>query len=384
MIDQDFSDIAPYDDNNFYQHLQSLVKEPGFEHAVKWVMPNVVYADFAAKLLAVKSQRDFQHDVMGSFLEMLEAKTTDGITAEGFDNYDPGKCYTLISNHRDIVLDASFLNLCLMRHGESTCEIAIGNNLLIYPWIDDLVRVNKSFIVKRDTGTRGALEAAMHLSAYIHYAINDKRQSVWIAHREGRAKDSDDRTQDSLIKMLGLAGEGSPTDRIAAVNLMPVTISYEFDPNDYLKVREFLMKRRDPEYRKSQQDDLLSMETGLLHYKGRVHFAVSRCLTDEINATLTADDDRSAVAHAVAGMVDASIHSNYRLFPINYIAYDQLTGSNRFASEYSDDDLQQVTEYVSEQLAKVDVPDLTDDELAYMREMMLTMYANPLRNKFKL
>jgi hypothetical protein len=384
MIDQDFSDIAPYDDNNFYEHLKSLVKEPGFEHAVKWVMPDVDYADFAAKLLAVKSQRDFQHDVMASFLEMLEANTTDGISCEGFENYDPSKCYTLITNHRDIVLDASFLNLCLMRHGKPTCEIAIGNNLLIFPWINDLVRVNKSFIVKRDTGTRGALEAAQHLSAYIHYAITRKHQSVWIAHREGRAKDSDDRTQDSLIKMLGLAGEGSAVERVAQVNLMPVTISYEFDPNDYLKVREFLLKRRDPEYRKSQQDDLLSMETGLLQHKGRVHFAMSQCITPQILEQLEADADRSTVAHTVASLVDASIHANYRLFPINYIAYDSLTGEHRFADRYTAEELASVTEYVAGQLAKVDVPDLTDDELAYMREMMLTMYANPLRNKLKL
>jgi hypothetical protein len=321
---------------------------------------------------------------MASFLEMLEANTTDGISCEGFENYDPSKCYTLITNHRDIVLDASFLNLCLMRHGKPTCEIAIGNNLLIFPWINDLVRVNKSFIVKRDTGTRGALEAAQHLSAYIHYAITRKHRSVWIAHREGRAKDSDDRTQDSLIKMLGLAGDGSAVERVAQVNLMPVTISYEFDPNDYLKVREFLLKRRDPEYRKSQQDDLLSMETGLLQHKGRVHFAMSQCITPQILEQLEADADRSTVAHTVASLVDASIHANYRLFPINYIAYDSLTGEHRFADRYTAEELASVTEYVAGQLAKVDVPDLTDDELAYMREMMLTMYANPLRNKLKL
>ncbi|MDE7388209.1 MAG: 1-acyl-sn-glycerol-3-phosphate acyltransferase, partial [Muribaculaceae bacterium] len=169
---------------------------------MKWVMPSVDYPSFAAKLRNMRSQTEFQIGVMHPFLEYLAANTTEGISCEGVDNILPGHAYTLISNHRDIVLDASFLNLCMIRAGLPTSEVAIGNNLLIYPWIDDLVRINGSFVVKRDTGVREALAAAKTLSAYIHYAIGTKHKSVWIAHREGRAKDSNDRTQESLIKML--------------------------------------------------------------------------------------------------------------------------------------------------------------------------------------
>ncbi len=361
-----------------------LVTEPGFEHAVKWVLPDVDYPVFAEKLVSLRTQQEFQQGVMRPFLEKLAAMTTEGITCEGIENYSKGQAYTLISNHRDIVLDASFLNLCLMRHGFATSEVAIGNNLLIYPWIDDLVRINGSFVVKRDTGMREALNAAKTLSAYIHYAINNKDKSVWIAHREGRAKDSNDRTQESLIKMLGLEGPGSTfLDHIRTINLMPVAISYEYDPNDYLKAREFLMKRRNPDFKKSQRDDLLSMETGLLQNKGRVHFALTEPLNPKIEATISPDADRAEAISAICAMIDEAIHSHYKLYPINYIAYDEIEDKPLFVDKYTTEDVEKVNRYINSQLAKVEIEDLTPEETAFMRKMMLTMYANPLRNKLK-
>lgn len=362
-----------------------LVEEPGFEHAIKWVLPDVDYQAFAQKLKGVKSQEAFQIGIMCPFLEKLAAATTAGITCDGLENIEKGHAYTLISNHRDIVLDASFLNLCMVRGGLPTSEVAIGNNLLIYPWIDDLVRINGSFVVKRDTGIRESLIAAKTLSAYIHYAINDKRKSVWIAHREGRAKDSNDRTQESLIKMLGLEGDGETfVERIKAINLMPVAISYEYDPNDYLKVREFLMKRRDPEFKKSQRDDLFSMETGLLQNKGRVHFVISEMLNPMIDARIANDADRNLAITEICRMIDKGIHSHYKLYPINYVAYDKLTGERRFVDLYTEAEAAAVEDYFNSQLAKVDVEGITADERKFMMEMMCTMYANPLKNKLSL
>lgn len=383
MTDHDFRDIAPFDDgDDFHEHIACLVAEPQFEHAVKWVMPNVNYADFSKSLLQVKSLDDFQMLIMLPFLRRLEQATTAGITFDGIDHYEPGKNYVLISNHRDIVLDASFLNLSLVRGGRSTCEVAIGNNLLIMPWINELVRINKSFIVKRDTGLRGTLEAAKHLSAYIHYAIESKGQSLWIAHREGRAKDSNDRTQESLIKMLTLGGHGSPIESIRQINLLPVSISYEFDPNDYLKAKEFLCKRRDPDFKKSQHDDLLSMEIGILQQKGRIHFELTECINSELDL-LPRDLPRTEACTRVCDIVDNHIHRNYRLFPINYVAHDLMTGKRQFADRYSDADVDAVNERIGCQLAKVDLPDITSEEMNFMRQMVLTMYANPLTNKLK-
>lgn len=208
MTKDDFIDICPYDDSVFQEKMTQLVKEPGFEHAVKYVMPNVDYATFSKQLCEINSQEAFQLNIMCPFLEMLVKKTTAGISSSGFENIDNTQSYTFITNHRDIVLDASFLNLCLVKNQFPTCQVAIGSNLLIFDWISDLVKLNKSFIVKRNLPMLQALKAAKQLSGYIYYAITEMKQSVWIAQREGRAKDSDDRTQESLIKMLGLEGNG--------------------------------------------------------------------------------------------------------------------------------------------------------------------------------
>ena len=204
----DFSDIAPYDDSIFKEKMASLVVDPGFLHAVNYTMPKEDVPVLLDEMKQMDNKYDFQHQIMFPFLEMLAKTTTAGISLGGVKYYNPGMNYTFITNHRDIVLDASFLGLALLRRDLPTPEVAIGNNLLVFDWINDLVRLNKSFIVKRNTGLREGLMAAKKLSAYIHHAILEKQESVWIAQREGRAKDSSDHTQESLVKMLAIAGEG--------------------------------------------------------------------------------------------------------------------------------------------------------------------------------
>lgn len=378
----DFSDISPYDDSVFKEKMSRLVKEPGFLNALKYAMPESEIPTLISELLKIDNKYDFQQQVMFPFMEMLAKTTTSGITLGGIKYYNPGVSYTYITNHRDIVLDASFLNLAFLRRRIPTTEVAIGNNLLIFDWITDLVRLNKSFIVKRDTSVREALTAAKKLSSYIHYCILDKQQSVWIAQREGRAKDSSDHTQESLIKMLSYGGEGSFMEKLKEINLMPVSISYEYDPNDYLKAKEFLMRRRDPQFKKSQHDDLFSMETGLLHFKGKVHFQ----MTPRINAKLDQIGefkDANTSAKYVCAIIDQAIHRSYEIFTINYVAYDLLHSSTRFASRYTDEQRRETEDYIDSQLSKVQVENLTDEEGEYMRQMMLTMYANPLKNKLK-
>lgn len=377
-----FSDISPYDDSVFHEKMANLVKEPGFLHAVNYTMPKNDVPKLIEELLKIDNKYDFQHQIMYPFLEMLAKTTTAGITLGGLKYYNPGLNYTFITNHRDIVLDASFLNLAFIRKGIPTSEVAIGNNLLIFDWITDLVRLNKSFIVKRDTSLREGLLAAKKLSAYIHYSILEKHESVWIAQREGRAKDSSDHTQESLIKMLALGGEGPFIERLKEINLMPVSISYEYDPNDYLKAKEFMLRRRDPAFKKSQRDDLFSMETGLLQFKGRVHFQ----LTPRINAKLDQIGDfkdNNTAARYVGALIDQAIHRSYEIFPINYIAYDMLHNTERFHRKYTDEQKRETEEYFKRQLAKVDVANISEEERDFMMEMMLVMYANPLKNKLK-
>ena len=381
-VPEQFSDIAPYSDLEFNQKLSHLVKEPGFEHAVKYAMPSGMdYPAYAAQLLQVHSQNEFQQKIMWPFLEMLAKRTTMGITIGGLDNIRTDCNYTFLTNHRDIVLDASFLNLNFLRNGLQTTEIAIGNNLLIYDWITDLVKLNKSFIVKRDVRMIEALKAAKQLSGYIHFAVTQKKQSIWVAQREGRAKDSNDLTQESLVKMLALGSNGSVRENLQEINITPVSISYELDPNDYLKAREFLMRRRNPEFRKSQRDDLFAMETGLMQQKGRVHFEVSTPISGKLAEF--GSEDKSEVVKYTCGLIDTAINSGYHIFPSNYISYDEVNNCSRFKEMYSEKDMSDFDAYINGQLDKVDaeIADITAEERTFMRVKMLEMYANPLKNK---
>ncbi len=378
----DFSDIAPYDDSIFKEKMASLVVDPGFLHAVNYTMPKEDVPVLLDEMKQMDNKYDFQHQIMFPFLEMLAKTTTAGISLGGVKYYNPGMNYTFITNHRDIVLDASFLGLALLRRDLPTPEVAIGNNLLVFDWINDLVRLNKSFIVKRNTGLREGLMAAKKLSAYIHHAILEKQESVWIAQREGRAKDSSDHTQESLVKMLAIAGEGSFMEKIKEINLMPVSISYEFDPNDYLKAREFLLRRRNPDFKKSQRDDLFSMETGLLQFKGRVHFQMTPRINNKLDE-IGEFADINTSAKYVGWVIDQAIHRSYEIFPVNYIAYDMLHGTTRFSGKYTELERKETEEYFENQLNKVDVENVTVEERKFMLGMMLTMYANPLKNKLK-
>ena len=380
----EYSDICPFSDSEFHEKMEELVKEPGFKHAVTWVLPDIDFEAFCQGLLAIDNKRDFQVNIMYPFLEMLAKKTTNGISDTGIENIDINKSYTMITNHRDIVLDASFMNLSLLRRNYKTTEVAIGNNLLIYPWIEDLVRLNKSIVVKRDVGMRQALEAAEQLSGYIHFALTQKHESVWIAQRQGRAKDSSDGTQESLIKMLGIAGGKDYIDNIMEVNLLPVAISYEFDPNDYLKAREFLLKKKFPDFKKTQRDDLFSMETGLLQNKGRVHFSFTPCINDQLEELRGLE--KTEQVERICKIIDSNIHCHYRIYSCNYIAYDRRFKTDRFKNEYTEADIESFTTYLNGQLEKVKKEvdfEITADDREYMLEMMLVMYSNPLCNKLK-
>lgn len=383
MVAEEYKDIAPFDDEQFSQKMEKLVNDPGFENAIKYVLPGSDFRELAATLRKIDNKEDFQKKVMLSILRRLEEGTTDGVTDSGLENIDIAQPRLYMSNHRDIVLDASFLGLVMIRHGLPAQEVALGDNLLIYEWIENLVRLNNGIIVKRNLRMTKALEAARQLCGYIHYCISQKKESVWIAQREGRAKDSSDVTQESVLKMLSLNGE---SDNIAArlmeLHLTPVAISYEFDPNDYLKATEFLARRRDPQFKKSQKDDLRSMETGLLKHKGRVHFSICKEINPALEPLLDSTDKVEIIRHACA-IIDKEIHSGYKIYPVNYYAYDKLEGTSEFAGEYTAEQAHSYEEYFNGQLDKVRLEDVTKEEREFMLEAMLKMYANPLRNQLK-
>lgn len=376
METTEFNEIRPYHDNELPQIFEELIADPAFRQAACSVIPNVPFELLAQKMRSCKTKLEFQKAFCYGLLRQLEKEHTDGVTLDCRLLTDKRKAYTYISNHRDIILDSGFLSVLLVDEGMDTVEIAIGDNLLIYPWIKKLVRVNKSFIVQRGLSMRQQLESSARMSRYMHYTITDKQQSIWIAQREGRAKDSNDRTQESILKMLAIGGEGDVIDRLTEMNIMPLAISYEYDPCDYLKAKEFQLKRDVEGYKKTTADDLLNMQTGLFGYKGRVHFQMGGCINDMLVQLNRSLPKQELFAH-ISACIDHRIHSNYQLYPGNYVAYDWLNGTNEFEKHYTAAEKERFTDYIRQQLDKIDIPD--KDE-AFLREKLLLMYANPLIN----
>ena len=316
---------------------------------------------------------DFQKRFMKPVVNYIIRKHTDGCQFDdaALAGYDKSHRYTFVSNHRDIVLDSAFLDVKLVEAGyPTTVEIGIGDNLLIYPWIKRLVRMNKAFTVRRGLSLRETLAASQLMSRYIHFAVTQKKENIWIAQREGRAKDSNDRTQDAVLKMLAMGGD------LKDLNIAPLTISYEYDPCDYLKAQEFQQKRDNPSFKKSRQDDLDNMKTGIFGYKGRVVYRTAALVNTWIDEL--ADFPKADFFKAVAERMDKEIHKGYELFPCNYIALDELIGDQANSAHYTAADKQRFETYLSGQLAKIT---LDNKDEAFLRERILTMYANPVRNK---
>ena len=379
---KDFDEIRPYEAGEMKQAFEDLINDRQFSLVLKgfapWLPKGVRNGLLRLAFTGVKTPLDFQKRFMKPVVKWIIRKHTDGCTFDDLELKRDGvdvtrERYTFVSNHRDIVLDSAFLDVMLVDAGyPTTVEIGIGDNLLIYPWIKRLVRMNKAFTVRRGLTAHEMMRSSQLMSSYIHYAVTQKRENIWIAQREGRAKDSDDRTQDSVLKMLSMGGD------LQELNIVPLTISYEYDPCDYLKAQEFQQKRDNPGFKKSRQDDLDNMKTGIFGYKGRVHYHCARPINtwlDELK-----DLPRKEYFSMLSQRIDRELHHNYRLYPCNYIAIDELEGTSSHAGQYTQADVQRFDQYLAGQLAKIQIPD--KDE-AFLRERMLTMYANPVRNFLK-
>lgn len=373
----EFDDIRPYRDEEVPAVMQRLMSDPEFLQVLKGIVPADRREDFLQLVGSFKTIHDFQYEIIkGAIFKMIE-KTAARINAGGFEQLATDKAYTYISNHRDIVLDAALICILLAENGYETAQIAIGDNLLARPWIEDVVKLNKSFIVKRGVSVRQMLEVSMHLSRYIHYAEKELKQSVWIAQREGRAKDSNDRTQDSVLKMLAMGGgEGDFLSNIESLHIVPTTLSYEYDPCDYLKAQEFQLRRDDPEYKKTKADDVKNMQTGIAGYKGRIVIQFGQPLNDQL-LTIDRALPKNEIVSQVAALIDREIFSNYRFYPINYIAYDRLWGKERFRDQYTDEDLERANDYVAAQVAKIEIP---HKDIPFLTGKIWEMYANPVKN----
>ena len=376
-----FDEIRCYNNDEVHDALERLSNEKQFMKVLSTIYPLLPKEVIKQRLLSFNTNYDFQRDMVNPFLKYLEANMTKGISLNGLDKIDQSKSYLYISNHRDIILDSAFLCGKFIDNKMNTVEIAIGDNLLIFPWIEDLVRVNKSFIVKRGLSARQVLESSQRLAAYIAYTINDKNQSIWIAQREGRAKDSNDRTQESLLKMFNMQGGGSFIENMAKLSICPLSISYEYDPCDFLKAKEMQQRRDDPDFKKHPMDDLINMQTGVMGYKGTVVYEITGDINKDLKKIGEEATGRNEQIQLTAELIDKRIHSNYTIFAVNKIAYDLIKGSNNFSNEYSIVEKLDFERYLSLQIAKIDLPE--KDEY-YLMKKLLEMYANPLINQLSL
>jgi len=375
-----FEEMRPLNDNEVRSAIRFILNDPDFQ---KNVLPKVTRKVplwlIKLYLLPVHTVLGFQKAMVVPFMNRIFRTMSDGVTCDYSAIMNQPENLLFISNHRDIIMDPAILDYQLVKKlHRTTVEIAIGSNLMIKPWIERLVKLNKSFTVNRSATASELINSSTLLSEYIHFAIKQKHSSIWMAQREGRAKDSNDRTQKSVLKMLSMAEGGDLRQELASLHITPLSISYEYDPCDYLKAEEFQMKRDNPEYVKSKQSDLNNMKTGVMGYKGHIHYQASKPIDDEILA-LDGTQPRNVILNQVAEIIDRHIFAGYRFFPGNYIALDMLQGKTDGVSDrYTKADYDKFNAYLKKQISRIRIKERDTD---FLREKMLQMYANPLINR---
>lgn len=370
-----FSEIRPYrTQEEIRSAVKSLIKDNIFYNFANQMFEKESLDIMIEQLTYIHSIEDFQKNIIYKLLIKLVKETTDGVTVEGLEQLDKNKNYLFISNHRDIIMDSALLCYLLLNANMDTVEIAIGSNLLIHPWIEQLIKLNKSFIVKRGISGKEQLLNAKELSAYILNTITNRRQSVWLAQKEGRTKNGIDKTQLSVLKMLNYSGGKSAKENLEALNIVPLSISYEYEPCDFLKTKELVLATNG-EYTKTTEDDMLSMFMGLKMQKGKIHFSIGTPLELPQPKDNTTNNDM--LAQAVT-QIDTHIVSNYKLFPNNYIALDILQNSQKHTEHYSIEQKENFVEQMEKKLSKI------DNHTLEHKRVFLEIYANPILEQQKL
>ena len=384
-VPAEFDAIRPYEPEELPEVIGRLSQDREFMGVMTMLFPDIPAGDIKARMRQCTDNLELEKVFAYPLLKKLVMEKGKGLTAD-YSQVDLSCRHTFISNHRDIILDSALLDVSLLdAHSTTTAEIAIGDNLLAKPWIRDVVRVAKAFIVLRSLTPKEFLLSSRRMADYMHFAIGQKHENIWIAQREGRAKDSNDLTQPSILKMMAMGGEGSLKQRLIDLHLCPLSISYEYDPCDYLKAREFQLKR-DTDYRKTREDDLLNMKTGIFGYKGYIHYHCAPCIDGWLES-LPDGMPKAEFFDTVARYIDTQIHAHYRLYPCNYIALDMLDpdalrtcGNASGQARYTPQEKEAFQEYLNARIAMIDLP---DRDVEFLTGKILEMYANPLRNYLK-
>lgn len=383
-----YDDIRPYNDAELKDALARLVQEDALYKMMRWVYPGLSRASIRKMFLSITTVQQFQEEISAPAVKVITQMTTSGLSFSNLESLEKNKGYLFISNHRDIVLDSALLNISLFEHGLNSTEIAIGDNLLKTQAVRDLVRANKNIIVNRDVNAKEVYYYSLRLSNYIRHSITQNHTGIWIAQREGRSKNGDDRTSTGLLKMFVMSSALGIEDALSELNMVPMCVSYEYDPCDLLKTHELLHHKIFGHYTKQPFEDFHSMLTGITGHKGRVHVSIGSPLT-EAYEQIKLITNKNEKIRAVGEAIDRQMHAIYKLWPTNYIAYDVLHDSREYKNEYSNIQKIAFQNYVRGRVWKLVLgrkkTGLPKENLFKMaREIMLEMYANPVVNHAQL
>ncbi len=375
-MEYNFDEIRPYTDKEVKQKIRLMVKDPAFERVLVHLFKTRPKVEMVKlQLRMIRKIKQLQGTFIYDLLSWIINKTSDGLTCTGLENLDKKQPYLFISNHRDIILDAALLNLLIFDKGMNTTQIAIGNNLLLYEWIEHAVKLNRSFIIKRNLPPRELLQSSKIVSHFIRKSITEDNLSVWIAQREGRTKNGFDKTQESVLKMLNMSNTKSFAEGFNELNVVPVSISYEIEPCGLAKMKELIKLEHYGDI-KTNKDDLKSMSMGIFNPKGRMRFSFGKPIQVPVGET-TAKEEKNVQVKQLAELIDRQIYSNYKLWPNNYIAYDMLMPEPRFQDKYTPHEKKNFKLMIDQALIHIDFP-ITD-----IQERFLKLYANPVINKLK-
>ena len=371
-----FDDIRPYNDSEVHPALERIVANPLFSNVAQYLFPGQDENMFRQLLLSCNSKEDFQVKVMSQIVAKILHGTAKELTFSGLEHFKGGKKHLIVSNHRDIVLDSAIIQLILHQHGVETTEIAVGDNLITSSFIEDITRSNKMIKVIRSSNPREVYTTSKVLSEYIRYNVANQKSSVWIAQRNGRTKDGIDVTEQGLLKMFDMSGSGDFVKDFAELSILPTSISYEFEPCDIQKAVEMYVSRRQ-KYVKAEGEDLKSILTGIMQPKGNIHIAFNEPVSlEEIQEA--SQLDKNEKFKAICTAMDRRIVAEYKLWGNNYIAYDMLNATNEYASMYTAEQKAAFEGYMAAQLASVKLPDI---DMVELKEIFLSIYANPVVSK---
>ncbi|MFV5690986.1 1-acyl-sn-glycerol-3-phosphate acyltransferase [Flavobacterium sp. LT1R49] len=372
---QKFDAIRPFYDSEINEALQDVIHHPMMKALMNFSFPDVADEVWKEQLRKTHSIRDFQCNFIYHSVQKVLEKSSEGLTTSGFENLEPNTSYLFISNHRDILLDTTLLNSALFEHGLVMTASAIGDNLVKKSFLKTLAKLNRNFLVQRGLTPREMLQSSKLLSEYIGHLLLHENRSVWIAQREGRTKDGNDATNPGVLKMLGMASdEKNLMDYFKKIKIVPVSISYEYDPTDALKMPQLMAEANNEVYIKEKNEDFMTILSGALGQKKRIHIHIGKVLDTETDAIVAENDNCNKQIVALAQVIDDAVLSNYKLWPTNFIAYDIVNKTNTYSHLYTENE-----KSLFERRLEMRI----DHDNPIALEGFLAMYANPVVNKLK-